>query len=96
MGRRRRRRKIVRRVKRRIPDVFECPYCGVRSVSVEFDKKNGYVIVKCGSCGLTAEFENVPVYKPVDFYHMFVDSYYEGKILPPTSGEEEIREEVKG
>lgn len=85
MGRRRKRRKVIRRVKKRIPSVFECPRCGIRGVTVEISREKGSVIVKCGGCGLMEEFENVDIYKPVDFYNMFVDDYYEGKLEQMTS-----------
>ncbi len=97
MGRRRKRRKIIRRVIRRIPSVFECPNCGRRAVTVEIDKKDSKAVVRCGECELKAEFKYSPVYKPVDFYNMFVDAFYEGRLLQiasVTGGG--ASEEVKG
>jgi len=78
MGRRRRSRKIVRRVKKAIPKVFSCPRCGQKAVSVTVKKSEGKVVVKCGHCQLTYEFDVAPLLQPVDYYNRFIDKYFEG------------------
>ncbi|RLE95337.1 MAG: transcription elongation factor [Thermoprotei archaeon] len=80
MGRRRKRRKIIRRPKKKIPKIFTCPNCGEKSVSVHIDKENGQVSVRCGICGLEASFEYTPVLQPVDYYGKFVDKFHTGEI----------------
>jgi len=72
---RRKRRKIIRRVKKKIPTVFICPKCGRYSVSVNFREED--VMVSCGICGLNFLFPYNPALQPVDYYGKFVDKYYE-------------------
>jgi len=86
MGRRRRgRRRRVYRPKKRIPNIFSCPYCGRKSVGVSINKKEGTVVVKCGACSLGEgySFEYDENLKPVDYYSQFVDLFYEGKLTVP-------------
>ncbi|HDI74341.1 MAG: hypothetical protein DRJ52_07300 [Thermoprotei archaeon] len=89
MGRRRKRRKIIRRPKKRIPKIFICPNCGEKSVSVRLDKENMKVTVRCGVCGLTGTFDLTPIYQPVDYYGKFVDKFHTGEIIPAKSEEYE-------
>jgi len=84
MGRRRKRRKIIRRPKKKIPKIFTCPNCGEKSVSVHIDKENGQVSVRCGVCGLEASFDYMPILQPVDYYGKFVDSFHIGEISVPS------------
>jgi transcription elongation factor Elf1 len=82
MGRRKRRElKIIRKT---IPEIFQCPKCGVKAVSVEVtkEKQEGYpvAIVKCGNCGLTSNFVMKPLMKKVDVYNKFIDAFYSGVI----------------
>ncbi|MGQ4914507.1 MAG: hypothetical protein ACP6IU_07105 [Candidatus Asgardarchaeia archaeon] len=94
MGRRRKGRKIEKRVKPKLPTVFECPNCGHRSVYVEMNKKEGFAIVSCGSCGLTAQVKIYEISEPVDAYGDFVDKYYAGEIDVESSEIESEDEEV--
>ncbi|MCD6530109.1 hypothetical protein J7L06_07490 [Candidatus Bathyarchaeota archaeon] len=72
----RRRKKIVKLPKKRVPTVFLCPSCGKESIKVEIDRKSGTATVRCGSCGLTREIKIKSIYGEVDAYCMFIDSYY--------------------
>lgn len=49
MGRRRRR--VTRFPKKRLPKHFTCPECGRRSVTVKIDKIPSSIRVRCGICG---------------------------------------------
>ncbi|MEM1657846.1 MAG: transcription elongation factor 1 family protein [Candidatus Jordarchaeales archaeon] len=72
MGRRKSK-KIIKRPKKTIPKVFQCPVCGEKSVVVDMRKDEGVAFVSCGSCGRR---EAVPISKlsePVDAYSAFVD-----------------------
>jgi transcription elongation factor Elf1 len=80
MGGRKRRRKVVKRVPKRVPKVFNCPSCDSRSVTVELDDKRGVAFIHCGTCGLQAEIEVPKVFEVVHAFNRFVDLYYEGKI----------------
>lgn len=70
MGRRRRR--VIRVVKRRLPKVFDCPKCGENSVRVSLEKP-GHAVIQCGSCGLRDEFEVPSSMEEIDVYCKFVD-----------------------
>lgn len=74
MGRRRRR--VVRVVKRKLPEFYLCPRCGKNTVKATINRKQGRVMVICGSCGLSGTFPVKPQMEEVDAYCLFVDSYY--------------------
>jgi transcription elongation factor Elf1 len=83
MGRRKRQ-KVARRPRKRIPKVFDCPMCGTKSsVVIEIFKPPsldgiGRAIVTCGNCQLKVELDNVTFLdEPVDVYGHFIDKIYE-------------------
>lgn len=79
MGRRRRQ-KVRRRPQKRIPDVYPCPDCGNTSIKIELYRNNGFATVKCGSCGLEMNVDEVnPLTEPVDIYGEFIDKFYESR-----------------
>ena len=71
MGRRRRR--VIRIVKRRLPTVFECPKCGETSIRVNLPKGREQTVVQCGNCGLTEKFEIPHSLEEIDAYCKFID-----------------------
>jgi len=87
MGRRKRRE--IKIVRRKIPEIFQCPRCGVKAVSVRITKEkeneNPIAIVKCGNCGLTSRVIMLPLMKKVDAYNRFVDDFYGGKAVEQVS-----------
>jgi len=72
----RRRRKVVKIVKRKLPDFYLCPRCGKNTVKATISKKGGQIAVVCGNCGLKNTFDAKPQMEEVDAYCLFVDSYY--------------------
>ena len=74
MGRRRRR--VVKVVKKKLPTVFTCPSCGEESIRVALPQGSGPGTVQCGSCGLKREFEATPSSQTVDIYCKFTDYFY--------------------
>jgi transcription elongation factor Elf1 len=72
----RRRRKVVRIPRRRLPKFFSCPRCGKQTVRVEIFRDKNNAIVGCSSCGLKDEFSIKPAQGEIDVYCMFTDSIY--------------------
>lgn len=75
MGRRRRR-KIVRRVRRVLPKVFQCIHCGRRAVSVIIDRRRSVATVMCSNCGARDEVDIEPYMSIVDAYAAWTDRIY--------------------
>ncbi len=74
MGRRRRR--VVRIVKKKLPTVFTCPRCGEEAVRVTIDKQTGHATVLCALCQLKDEFPAHPAAQMIDVYSYFTDRFY--------------------
>ncbi len=74
MGRRRRR--VVRIVKKKLPTVFTCPRCGEEAVRVTIDKQTGHATVLCALCQLKDDFPAHPAAQTIDVYSYFTDRFY--------------------
>jgi len=77
----RRRRRVVKVVKKRLPTVFVCPSCGEEAVKVIIMKQQKRATVQCGACGLKEEFDTTPSAGMVDVYCRFTDGFYSGATL---------------
>ncbi len=74
MGRRRRR--VVRIVKKKLPTVFVCPRCGEEAVRVTIAKDTGKATVMCALCQLKDDFQAHPAAQMIDVYSFFADRFY--------------------
>lgn len=72
----RRRRKVVRIPKKRLPKVFLCPRCGKEAIIVEISPDRERAIVRCGSCGLTDDLAIKVGLREIDVYCKFADKFY--------------------
>jgi len=72
----RRRRKVVKIPKKRLPKIFLCPRCGKESVRVIITKGQEIATVQCGSCGLKGDVPMLPTQQPIDVYCKFADDFY--------------------
>lgn len=72
----RRRRKVVKIQRRKLPELFLCPRCGKNTVNSTINKKKGQAVVVCSNCRLNATFQSEPLMGEVDAYCLFVDRYY--------------------
>ncbi|MEM2896545.1 MAG: hypothetical protein QW265_01600 [Candidatus Bathyarchaeia archaeon] len=72
----RRKRKVVKVFKKKLPTVFICPNCGEEAVKVTLLKESGNALVQCGSCGIKDEFESQPYADMIDVYCKFTDKFH--------------------
>jgi transcription elongation factor Elf1 len=72
----RRRRKVVRIPKKRLPKFYSCPKCGKETIRVEIFHEEGRATVVCGACGLKDEFQVKPYQSEIDVYCMLTDKTY--------------------
>jgi len=72
----RRRRKVIRMPKKRLPKVFLCPRCGKEAIKIEISTGSENAVVKCGSCGLVVDMPKKEPFEEVDVYCSFIDNYY--------------------
>ena len=81
MGRRRRR--VIRIVKKKLPTVFVCPRCGEEAVRVTIAKDTGHATVLCALCNLRDDFPAHPAAQAIDVYSYFTDRFYGVKDARP-------------
>lgn len=75
----RRRRKVVKTVRRTLPELYLCPRCGKNTVKATINKKKDHAVVVCSNCSLLGTFQRTPQMMEVDAYCRFVDGFYSGE-----------------
>lgn len=81
----RKRKKVVRIPKKRLPKFFSCPKCGKETVSVEIFREQERAVAGCSSCGFQEEFQVKPAQSEVDVYCMLTDRIYCNSKRPSVS-----------
>lgn len=74
MGRRRKR--VVRIPRKRLPKIFSCPKCGKETVRVELFRDESRALAGCSSCGFQEKFTIKTAQSEVDVYCMLTDRVY--------------------
>jgi transcription elongation factor Elf1 len=78
----RRRRKVVRIPRKRLPTIYLCPSCGKEAIKVEILPEQEHATVRCGNCGLTDELPIKAGLKEIDVYCRFADKFYSRATVP--------------
>jgi transcription elongation factor Elf1 len=76
----RRRKKVVKIVRRSLPELYLCPQCGKNTVKATVNKKREQAIVICSNCSLAATYPSDQNMMEVDAYCLFVDNFYNRSI----------------
>lgn len=77
---RRRKKKVIKIYKPKIPTVFICPICGNKSLNIKIQRKKKMGAVFCGSCNVKWEANLQGFEEKIDIYHKFFDAFSEGKL----------------
>jgi len=92
----RRRRRVVKIVKKKLPTVFSCPSCGEESIRVALSRASRHATIQCAGCGLKEEIEASPADQVVDVYCKFTDRFYGVGESQTSRREDKLAEEVAG
>jgi transcription elongation factor Elf1 len=72
----RKRKKVVKSVRRKLPSQYLCPNCGKNAISISLHKEENFSRIICANCSLREQFPTPPLIDPIDAYCLFVDKYY--------------------
>jgi transcription elongation factor Elf1 len=78
----RKRQKVSKIIKYKLPSQYLCPNCGMNTITIILKNDEGVARIICASCGLKDQIPIPENTQPVDAYCIFVDSYYGVEELP--------------
>ncbi len=73
----RKKRRIIKPVRKKIPEILRCPRCGSIAVKV-IKNESGWTVI-CGNCNLKYQKPSSEQ-EYIDVYNEFVDAFNAGKI----------------
>lgn len=79
----RKRQKVARIIKKKLPSHYLCPNCGKNTVGIIIHRDEGTARIICANCSLKEQFPIPKATQPVDAYCIFVDRYYGVEVPPP-------------
>jgi transcription elongation factor Elf1 len=71
-----------RQVERKLPIVYECPNCGMKSVRLQSKDQN--TVVSCSNCSITVETATNKR-DPIDIFNEFFDKFNAGQLTKVNS-----------
>jgi transcription elongation factor Elf1 len=76
MGLGRKRKKVVRYSRNRLPHQYLCPNCGKNSIMVIVREDQEVARIFCSNCSLKREIPVIGETAPIDAYCQFIDRFY--------------------
>lgn len=76
----RRKRKVVKLPRKKLPKIFLCPSCSEESINISIIRDKNIAEVRCSKCGLEVDIPISHAEQPVDAYCKFTDKVYSGNL----------------
>jgi transcription elongation factor Elf1 len=72
----RKRKKIIKYTRSKLPNQYLCPNCGNSTVQVVIREEKESARIMCSNCTLKSEIKVRQESSPIDAYCQFIDGYY--------------------